>query len=126
MLAIGGRSGFRDIPLAEKAVTILRELGMDEFVASGTKSATCPIFGSAGLELSPKMVHYAITQCGERAGVGVTPSLLRNTFAFRLVSSDVSKQHLAEYMGISEQSASVYYPTTQVHLKDLIKLSQKA
>ena len=124
VLQVGGRSGYRDIPLGEKAEAVLVELGMKDILA--TKSANNPLYGSAIFGLTPKMVHYAVTQGGDAAGVPVTPSLLRNTFAFRLVSSDVSKQHLAEYMGISEQSASVYYPITQVHLKDLIKLSQKA
>ncbi|MBS2010574.1 MAG: tyrosine-type recombinase/integrase [Cyanobacteria bacterium SZAS TMP-1] len=125
MLEVGGRSGFRDIPASEKAVSTLVELGMEEILAKGGKGLDTPIFNPGGLYMTPKMVHYAVTQCGTNAAVNVTPSTLRNTFAYRLVSSGVSKQHLAEYMGISEQSASAYYPTKEVLLKDLFEMSRK-
>jgi site-specific recombinase XerD len=126
MLLVGGRSGFRNIPLGDKAITVLLELGLNDAKSKAERNVNTPIFTSNGLELSPKMVHYAVTQCGNTAGVAVTPSALRNTFAFRLASAEISREHLAEYMGISEQSASAYYIAPKVNLKDLVCVSKSA
>ncbi len=44
----------------------------------------------------------------EVAGIAATPSAMRNTFAKRLAASEDPRHHLAEYLGVTGQSASVY------------------
>lgn len=126
VLEVAGRSGFRDIPASAKAVSVLEELGMKAYLAAGKKAINVPVFEANGMALTPKMVHYCVTQCGATASVNATPSSLRNTFALKLASSKASRSHLAHYLGISEQSAGAYYPKNQVQFKDLVEISNKA
>ena len=125
ILEVSGRSGFREIPLSAGAVHSLTELGVYEILATGGSGLDAPIFEAGGKYWTPKMIHYAVTECGTAAAVDVTPSALRNTFAFRLVASGVPRHQLAHYIGISEASAGVYYPTKEVRLKDLVDISKK-
>jgi site-specific recombinase XerD len=125
MLEVTGRGGKRKIPLSELAVLALQGLGLQEVLKRGGKELHNAIFEKDGYPQTPKMVHYAVNRWAEVAGVPATPSSLRNTFAKRLAASGVPRHHLAEYMGISEQSASVYYPTQKVSTKDLLNASRK-
>jgi site-specific recombinase XerD len=125
MLQATGRGGTRNIPLSEHAVIALQGLGLHEVLEKGGKALHSPIFEKDGYPQTPKMVHYAVNRWAEVAGVPATPSSLRNTFAKRLSASGVPRQHLAGYLGISEQSASVYYPTQKVSTKDLLNASRK-
>jgi site-specific recombinase XerD len=59
--------------------------------------------------MTPKMVHYVVNRYAKIAHVPVTPSILRNTFCKKLAKSGVPLEHLAKLIGITEQSASVYY-----------------
>ncbi len=124
-LMVEGPSKVREIPLNDKAIDLLVSLGLNEMIKNRGKTLDMPIFARDNSCLTPKMVHYTVTRLATEAKVDVTPSLLRNFFAFKLADSGVPRHHLAEYLGISEQSASVYYPAKKVSPADLLAASRK-
>lgn len=125
MLMVEGPSRVRKIFLNDKAIDLLVRLGLNEMIQKGGKALDIPIFTRDNLSLTPKIVHYTVTRLATEAKVDATPSLLRNFFALKLAESGVPRNHLAEYLGISEQSASVYYPTKKVSSADLLAASKK-
>jgi integrase/recombinase XerD len=120
MMKVAGRSESRLIPLNDFAVHALTVLGFNGVLPSKGKLSETYIFLREGCEMTPKMVHYVVDRYAKIAHVPVTPSILRNTFCKKLAKSGVPLKHLAKLIGVTEQSASVYYVSAKPDMADLL------
>ncbi|ASJ11038.1 recombinase XerC [Thermococcus sp. P6] len=68
--------------------------------------------------ISPKTVWYLLRKYGERAGVRVTPHMLRHSFATHMLENGVDIRVIQEFLGHSNLSTTqVYTRVTVEHLK---------
>ncbi|WP_048152540.1 site-specific tyrosine recombinase/integron integrase [Palaeococcus ferrophilus] len=74
--------------------------------------------------LSPKTVWYLLRKYGERAGVKVTPHMLRHSFATHMLENGVDIRSIQEFLGHSSLSTTQIY--TRVTVEHLRKAQEKA
>lgn len=74
--------------------------------------------------LSPKTVWYLLRKYGERAGVRVTPHMLRHSFATHMLENGVDIRSIQEFLGHSSLSTTQIY--TRVTVEHLRKAQEKA
>jgi len=74
--------------------------------------------------ISTKTVWYLLRKYGERAGVKVTPHMLRHSFATHMLENGVDIRAIQEFLGHSNLSTTQIY--TKVTVEHLRKAQEKA
>ena len=74
--------------------------------------------------ISTKTVWYLLRKYGERAGVKVTPHMLRHSFATHMLENGVHIRAIQEFLGHSNLSTTQIY--TKVTVEHLRKAQEKA
>ncbi len=74
--------------------------------------------------LSPKTVWYLLRKYGNRAGIRVTPHMLRHSFATHMLENGVDIRAIQELLGHSNLSTTQIY--TKVTVEHLKKAQEKA
>lgn len=74
--------------------------------------------------ISPKTVWYLLRKYGERAGVKVTPHMLRHSFATHMLENGVDIRAIQEFLGHSSLSTTQIY--TRVTVEHLRRAQEKA
>ncbi|ACJ16501.1 integrase/recombinase [Thermococcus onnurineus NA1] len=75
-------------------------------------------------KLSPKTVWYLLKKYGDRAGIRVTPHMLRHSFATHMLENGVDIRAIQELLGHSNLSTTQIY--TKVTVEHLRKAQEKA
>jgi len=75
-------------------------------------------------KLSPKTVWYLLNRYGQKAGVRVTPHMLRHSFATHMLERGVDIRAIQELLGHSNLSTTQIY--TKVTVEHLKKAQEKA
>ncbi len=87
-------------------------------LVDGTMQESDPLFcDGQGQALQPRGVQHAIKEYGRRAGIEVTPHILRHTFAKALADAGVSAEQIAALLGHSKLETTRRY--TQPTGRDL-------
>ena len=74
--------------------------------------------------LSPKTVWYLLRKYGNRAGIRVTPHMLRHSFATHMLEKGVDIRAIQELLGHSNRSTTQMY--TKITVEHLKKAQEKA
>jgi integrase/recombinase XerC len=85
----------RTVPLNQNAREAIRE-----WMKARPQSTKDRLFsGKRGVGITPNAVQRRLTEYGRRAGIGVTPHVLRHTFAKTLTDLGISIEKVAELLG---------------------------
>ncbi|NJE25704.1 recombinase XerC [Thermococcus sp. MV5] len=124
ILIVKGGKGAKDriVPLADPLLEEVR--GYLKTRRDGSEYLFVEIRREKKDKISPKTVWYLLKKYGDKAGVKVTPHMLRHSFATHMLEKGIDIRVIQEILGHSNLSTTQIY--TKVTVEHLKKAQEKA